>query len=252
MSDDFTPYDPPKADLEHPPTGEVVGRDSVDIGEAIGFVFKDPDWTSKVLMVGLFSLIPIAGALAALGWQRRIFEAVRRGDPQPLPAIDFGDDLGRGVTPFVAVFTMALVFMFVIIGAQILVIIPAVMGDAIGGAARDILGVVTMLFGLFALLLQLVGSIGINVVMPEIVRRGHRGESVPLLSPGQSIRAVRADPMSLLMVVVGWFVAGMIGGLGIWLCFVGMFLTMPVAFAVQAHLAAQWDQVLVKKGAVEG
>ena len=81
----------------------------VDIGQSFAFVTKDA-WFKKSAMAGLCMLIPVVGPFVLLGWQRRCFECAREG--APMPDVDFGGDIGRGFSVFIAMFTTILPVVF--------------------------------------------------------------------------------------------------------------------------------------------
>ena len=64
----------------------------MDIGRAIGFVFEDEDWTSKILLGSVITLIPIFGWFALLGYAVQVLRNVKADSARPLPT---WDDLGQ-------------------------------------------------------------------------------------------------------------------------------------------------------------
>ncbi len=65
--------------------------------DAFTFVFQDQDWFKKIIIPGLVGiLIPIIGQILLLGWSLKVTLNVIRKNPNPLPEMDFGDDLARG------------------------------------------------------------------------------------------------------------------------------------------------------------
>ncbi|RME27186.1 MAG: DUF4013 domain-containing protein [Deltaproteobacteria bacterium] len=218
----------------------------VDVGTALSGLTSDPDWLKKYALVGLFMLIPVVGPIAAMGWQRRVFEAARRGDTDTLPDLEFGEDIGRGVPVFVAMLNLALPI--IVVGAimAVLGIFVAILSGGIESATDNsgvggLLGAVVMLGG-YALMFVII--IAVSLFAPEIQRRGFRGEMAPLLSPGPSIAAIKNNLGAYGMVLVGLIVANFVSGLGAFACYVGVFFTMPIALVILARLIAQWDRVV--------
>ena len=71
----------------------------MDIGKAFGFVFEDEKWVSKVLLGGLFFLIPIVN-FAVIGYMLKVAQNVAQGNPRPLPEWgggEFGNHFMRGL-----------------------------------------------------------------------------------------------------------------------------------------------------------
>ena len=70
----------------------------MDIGRAFSFVFQDPAWIRKILLLAVMFFIPIIGWLIIGGYTLRLLRNVIDGVPQPLPEWDnWGGDLGGGL-----------------------------------------------------------------------------------------------------------------------------------------------------------
>jgi len=218
----------------------------VDIGVVLKGLTSDPEWFKKYAMAGLVTLVPLVGMLVLVGWLRRVFEAARQGDYDTLPTLNFSEDLSRGVAPFVAVLNLLLPFIVGLVGFGIVGAVVGVVGSAVdqgtnGSGAGGLLTMVMML-AMYAFLF--VGIIAMNLAMPEFQRRGYKGEMTPIFSPGVSFRAVKRNLKPYVMVIVGLFVANLMSGIGVFACYIGMFLTMPMGMVVMARLLAQWDAVV--------
>lgn len=235
---DIKPKETPYASPVSPPA-----RTSVDIGEAFSYMTADPQWMNKVVIMGLVTLIPIVGYLALFGWMREVFDRVQQGRKE-LPSLDLGPQIEKGIAPFVAMLGPMAVMFVGIFGMQLLMIPFALLADlASGTALADVVGVFMGLFGMLVTLLMMVVMFAISALVPEIMRRGMRGEMMPVFSPKGSIAAIKNHAGAYVMVLVGGFAFNMISQVGVFLCFVGVFLTMPLASLGLAHLLAQWDEV---------
>ena len=204
----------------------------MEFNRAIDFIRRDPEWMMKLLFAGLHLLIPIAGLLSMLGWQRRIFEGARLGQDE-LPKPDLVGDIKLGIDPFIAVLNVAIVMiplMMVLFGVPFAIVM---VGGAIGGDAAQVIGAIGGILNILAMFVWFLLVMLLNVMMPELIRRGMRGERFPLFSPGVSIAAIRSNVMPYVMLILGSFVANFVGGIGIWLCCVGVFITQPAAMAAQ-------------------
>lgn len=226
-----------------PSPGASPARTTVDIGQAFSYMTADPQWMNKVVIMGLVTLIPVVGYLAVFGWMREIFERVKEGR-QELPPLDLGGQLEKGIAPFVAMLGPMAAMMVGIFGLQLLMLPFALISEAAAGtAAQGVITVVVTLFSLLIMVLMTVGMVGISAVIPEVVRRGLRGEMMPVLSPKASFAAIKNNGSAYLMVLVGAFAFNMISQVGAVMCFVGVFLTMPLAAVGFTHLLAQWDEI---------
>lgn len=202
----------------------------MDIGRAIKLPFDDPEWWKKCLIAGLITLIPVVGVIVVLGWQRRIFENARSGNPSPLPDIAFGDDLGRGVAPFVAVLNIAAIAVVLAIGVAVAVPVAGAISDTLAG-----------IVAIFANLVMVVVMLAASVLVPDFLRRGFEdGEMLPLLKPGPTISRITGDVGAYVMLLVGFFVANFIGGLGSVACGIGALFTAPLGYVMMTYMLADY------------
>ncbi|WP_299030036.1 DUF4013 domain-containing protein [uncultured Thermanaerothrix sp.] len=218
----------------------------MDFGMAFGFVFQDKDWLRKVLIVALVSLIPIIGQLVVLGWGLNVTRRVMARDPQPLPDLDFGNDLARGFQAFVIglVYALPIILISGIFG---------LLGSLLGidsGNTSDAVGAIYLLFslcfGLFSLVYGVFLALALPAAYANFLAKGSLGAG---LNFGEVFRLVRAAPGAYLLVLVGSFIVGLIAPLGVILCFVGVLLTYAYGMAVMGHLYGQaYNQALQNLG----
>ncbi|TMD10991.1 MAG: hypothetical protein E6I96_16580 [Chloroflexi bacterium] len=69
------------------------------VGDAFVWPFRDPQWLEKLAIIGLILLIPIVGAINAIGWMLATIDRLRAGEER-LPPANFSY-LGRGFELFV-------------------------------------------------------------------------------------------------------------------------------------------------------
>lgn len=222
-------------ELPPPAAPTPPGKPGLNLGAALSFPFSDPAWPQACLMVGLALLLPVVGPLLHLGWQRRVFQRLRTGQPG-LPPFDLMDDLSQGISPLLAVLNAVGPLLI----AVLVVLLPGMVLMSFS-TSGDGLHTIGLLFTVFGYLIAFVGSLLIWPLLPELLRRGFRGESLPLLRPGPSLAAMKAGGGDAVLAIFGLFVAQAVGGLGVALCWVGIFLTMPLGLAIGAHVLAQWD-----------
>ena len=183
-----------------------------------------------------------------MGWMRRIYDQVRAGQPGHLPEYDFGADLSRGWRPFGALFFTAMV-LYLVIG--VLFGGAALIGAGLGAVSPEAGQAVGPVLMVIAQLVYFAVLMAFNVYMTEVWRVGLGGRLFPPAAIGETVKGVMAAPGPFLLAAVGIFVAGMVGSLGMFACFVGMLVTIPMAWAMMAHLVAQWQRVLETKGVAQ-
>ena len=227
-----------------PPSPRRRRRKNLDVGRAFFFPFRDPDWLVKLLVHGLLLLVPILGTIILQGWQREIFMHAREEEDE-LPEINIGKHLSDGLVPFAATFNVYLPYIAVVLLAQVLI-----MGGAFGGLiAREELNepglaAIGIVLSLVGYLIMFAAMLPMYAFLPEAQRRGFKGEPLPLIHFGPSVESLRAHPSHYLLACVFAFLFSFLGGIGIYLCCVGFFITMPWCFAATAHILGQYDRIV--------
>ncbi len=206
------------------------------IRDAVAFAFADPAWVLRYLAVAVVLLIPVVGAVAMLGWQVRVYEHARLGR-RTLPRVNLRADMRRGVTPFVSVALM----LVVPVAVALFITLPL---DAAGIPPRryadpELVQVAFVFFVFFT--------------YPEILRRAivHH-ETLAMLKPFPSFRAIWRAPLPFFFTVVGNLAACLIAAAGVYAFVVGILFSVPVGHAVVAHLVMQWQRDLEGPGAPGG
>ncbi len=224
---------------------------SVNIGNAFAVFSEDPDWMKKVAIVGACMLIPFVGVFQALGYFHRVFEHARAGE-KGLPDPALGADLGTGFFDWLKNLGNLLPVMLlnIMIGGGC-ILGCVLVGGAVGAAGGDDSGAaggIGVLFGMVGAIFGygwiLLSSMFVGVLGIDITRRIFCGENFPIFSPGASLGAIKRSPGAFLMTWLGLFICGLIGGLGVIACYVGVLFTMPLSFVLRARILAQWDAVV--------
>lgn len=233
------PYAPPAAELIREDDGEArlpTTRTSIDLGEALAYPFQEPGWWKQYLLLGLITFIPLVGFFILFGWQVRIFDRIRAGQAG-VPGLDLGVDVRRGAKVFGSLLLNTMPLFIPIYG-----LLFAGMGVLEFGG-REMLPVALAIL-LPSYLLMMIGALVMNVIIPEIERRAFLGEWLTLLRPRESYRVIRAAPSSYLLALVGMFLGNMIGSIGIVACYFGIFISMPIGYAIASHAIAQWSMIV--------
>ncbi|MHB8133243.1 MAG: DUF4013 domain-containing protein [Anaerolineaceae bacterium] len=202
-------------------------------GDAFTFVFQDPDWFKKIIIPGLIGvLIPIIGQLVLLGWGLKVTLNIIRNNPNPLPEMDFGDDLSRGFKAGVVSFVYSI--------PMIIFYVPIIILSAAAANGDDNMAVIVAIASTcFGLLMMLYG-IAMAYILPAAYARTVVEDSIGAgLSIKEVFALIKKAPMSYLLVLVGVIASSFISSLGTIACGIGIFLTVPYASAMLGHLYGQ-------------
>ena len=102
-----------------------------NLDEAFTFVFKDPNWLTKLLIGGVFTFLSILfiGVPVILGYGIELLQRVRRGEKYPLPEWkDVGVKFILGFKYFITLFVYYLPIMIVMIPVIIFLVIASLNG----------------------------------------------------------------------------------------------------------------------------
>jgi hypothetical protein len=210
----------------------------LDIGLVITTPMKDPEWWKKCAIIGLLCLVPIAGALNLSGWMKAYAARRLKGgdDVDTLPDANLSY-IGAGWGLFLAWLPMFGLMMAVMLAAGVV----AGIGAAVGHGAEVVGLVVVALAYLFFLGL----SIAMAIVGPAVVFL-HVVDGEPWASTAfrQQWQTMRAGGVQYLLLFVAVLVSGMIAQLGVLACFLGLFVTVPWAQAMQAVAITEYARLV--------
>jgi hypothetical protein len=212
----------------------------MNLGKAFTYPFDDPDWMKKLGIAAVMMIIPIVGGLFVMGWAIEITRRVIQGEAYPMPQWeDFMGLLVKGLKVVVISLVYLLPVILVSACTQGLTILGQETGEDI---VMTIAMLVSVCFGCLVFLYSLLAGL----VMPAAFGKfAATGELKAAFRFGEVISMVRAVPMAYIMVLLGGFVASIIGGLGVIACVIGVLVTIPFANAAMAHL---WGQAYREAG----
>ncbi|MCB0196486.1 MAG: DUF4013 domain-containing protein [Anaerolineae bacterium] len=214
----------------------------MDIGSAFTYMFDDEDWIKKLAIGGAIAfvgliltpvIIGIALIMVLNGYMIETLRNVRDGQPRPLPEwTDWGGLFKTGLF----VFVIGLVY-------SIPAIILACGGGIVQGVAPQMdSDVADILFIVAACLncLQIIVGLICGLFIPAALIRYAQFDTVAsAFQFGEIFSFIRNNIGDYIIVVLLSWVASVIAGFGIILCFIGVFFTVFWSYLVSANLYGQ-------------
>jgi len=210
----------------------------MDFSTPFSYPFKDPDWLKKLAVAGLIFLIPIIGWLYLFGWGLEITRQIVKGEPVEIPGTDFGKFVTRGLKVWVVGIVYAIPSIILQIPSSFAnIAAQSVSNDDGSGAVMGGLAVVTMcasvLSGIYSLILAFIyPAVYANFV-------AHNDEISAGLRFGEIFGLIKKAPMAYLLVLIGTLIAGVISGLGVIACIIGVIITISYATLIMSHFYGQ-------------
>ncbi len=207
------------------------------ITEAFEWPVRDPEWVVKLLIIGLISLIPIAGSINSIGWMLASLDRLRTGDKRLAPG-NF-DYLGRGARLFV----VELIYILVLVAAGLVLYVPGLLiGIHEGrGSGNPGLIAVAILLDLAAFGIVTLGSLALVFILPSVVLATDAGGIVAGLRVGDVVRRSGANLTNTVIAGLMLIAASFVSSLGVIACGVGVIFTAPYALAMQAWIIRSFE-----------
>jgi uncharacterized membrane protein len=224
----------------------------MDIGLSFGYIFKDRDWLTKVLigalilMVSLpltFVLVGLLGLAIVAGYSLEVLRNVRQGSTQPLPEWRdrWGEWLMSGLKLLLVLFIWSL--------PAILLNVPS---DLFRSLAWRADGLVELFVGLWAAafgLLSFLAWVAFALATPALYIRMAEHEDIAQAFQFREIYEFTRDNLgNVIIAVLVAFLIGIGGAVlgslaGVLLCVIGLAITLPAAVfitnLITVHLYAQ-------------
>ena len=221
---------------------------SIDFGRAFTFVREDPEWLTKLLIGGVFTLACslLVGVPFVLGYFSRTLRNVTAGAARPLPDWDdlgglFNEGLrltGVYLLHLLGVMLVLCVFVGILLAPMILTRAhdPAEALGPFGALA------IVAIYGVI-----LVVSLAVAIYLPAaLVRTSLRGSVGAGLEWRENVAFIRQNLANYALSLVGYLVAAFLAQFGVILCCVGFF---PAAFWSYLVLAAALGETVRLSGA---
>ena len=207
------------------------------ITDAFTWPVRDPEWLTKFLIIALFLLIPIVGAINGLGWMLATLDRLRAGEEAIAPAnLSY---IGRGFRLFVV--NLAYGLAIVLIAAAIYVPALLIAAGQSQGSANPALVSLAIVLSLLAFSIATLGTLALNFALPSIVLATDRGGIPGGLRVSSVVRQARMNVANTLIAGLMLIAAGFVGSLGIVLCGIGVLFTSAYALAMQAWIIRSFE-----------
>ncbi len=194
------------------------------VTESFGWPLQDPGWTSKILVQGLITIIPIIGWIATLGWFAITMDNYRAGRKELAP---YGFHLERGIWLFLVYFIYSLVFS-----------LPGIiLGAAASSSNSDSLAAIGNL-------INFVLRLALYFVTPAIILFAYRQGFAGGFDFAGIWQMSMSNTGNTVVAALLIFVANLIGGVGFLLCCVGIIFTLPYSVAVVAGIETWYEKVM--------
>jgi len=220
------------------------------VGDAFAWAMRDPEWISKLVLMGLIGIIPIVGTLQLLGWMLTTIDNLRAGH-QVLPPAGFRYAT-RGLYLFLASLIYILLFAVVFYGTMFALVFGFTGTIPHSGSGQGTVTPFPFLFfiGMFGGMSAILAlSLALYLFVPLVIlftdRRGFSGA----FDWVGFIRAIRISPRETVAAGALSLVAYLISSLGSYLCYVGLLFTIPYSLTIMAWVL-RWYEIKAKPGAL--
>jgi hypothetical protein len=199
------------------------------VGDSFSWPFQDPGWAGKLIVQGLIAIIPIVGWIAIAGWLMMTIDNYRAGRKELPPA---GFHLERGIPIFLVLFVYGLVF----------AIPSAILGIVAG--SNDNNASIAAVGNLIGFLLSLLLAFLAPAIILQTYRAGFAGGFDVAGIWATATGNVATTVLAGLLI----YVARIIGGIGFFLCCVGLLFTIPYSLAITAGIVVWYERQLAAAG----
>jgi hypothetical protein len=207
---------------------------TIDLGRCFTFVTEDPEWVTKILVGGLFTLLSavLVGIPFVLGYWGRTLKSAAAGQPRPLPAWDdlggiFSD--GLRLLGVYLVYTLGLAMALAALSCVFVAPLVALghvggLDDGPGALFGALGGIGTLLFGAAGIVVSLAALVYLPAAMARAALRDSFSEGFAW----REITAfIQANPGNYALALVIYLLASFLAQFGMILCCVGIF---PLGF----------------------
>jgi hypothetical protein len=209
-----------------------------NVGNSFSLPFKSQNWGSTFVLMGLIALIPIVGWINLLGWMLALVDNYRAGRTN-LPPAGF-QYIERGGSLFLVFLVYGIVIGAILIGPFILILGSAIVSS--GSTSGNFGSSTAFIGGLFTYIgLIQVFSLAIYLFYPAVIVATERGGFGGGLNIVTVFRLASESWKNTIIAGLLIYVAGFLGGLGIYACCVGILFSLPYGYAVMAGVVRYYE-----------
>ena len=210
-------------------------------------VFERDDWFVNLILGSLCFFIPIIGHVVFMGYQYQVVEGFIRRPNQKMSKFDFNqftEMLTRGVYPFV----VSLILQFLIVPVFIIIALVAMVIPAMFDRGEQPLAM--MLVGIFFAFATIVSLLVLHLIIgPLMLRAGLSqsfGETFDIKWIRSFVKMMWIEEIMSLFFLM--FSSLVVMGIGMLLCFVGMYPAAILVMLAMSHLSYQQYAIFLANG----
>jgi hypothetical protein len=210
----------------------------MDFSTPFSYPFSDSSWLKKLAIAGLIMLIPVVGWFYLFGWGLEITRQIIKREPVTIPDTDFSNFLSRGFKAWVIGIVYAIPAIILQIPGQMANIFAQTSSSDDGnGAAFGGLAVIVMCTSILSVIYNLL----LVFIYPAVYAYflDHNEEIGAGFRFGAIFGLIKKAPMAYLLVWIGSIIAGVISGLGIIACIIGIIITASYSVLIMSHFYGQ-------------
>jgi hypothetical protein len=207
------------------------------IADGLVWPLRDPQWVTKLLIIGLLLLIPIVGAINGLGWMLATLDRLRAGEER-MAAANLSH-LGRGLNLFIVQLGYGL-GVVLITG---LIYVPGLLLAITQGKENGNPGllVLSIFLSFLAFGVATIGGLAVTFATPSFVLETDRGGIGGGLNLAAVYRRSRANLTYTLICGLMLIAANLVGSIGALVCFIGVVFTAAYGLAAQAWIFRSFE-----------
>jgi len=208
-----------------------------NISEAFTFIFKDPDWSIKILMGALFTFLSIflIGIPVVYGYYIELIQRQKRGEKYPLPDWkDVGVKFILGLKYLVTLLIYYIPLMLILIPIFFMILLYLFQGMTFLEFA-DSSALIIIIF-LAVLTYSLIIALMTPIISIQFAERESIGDGLRI---GRVVNLFKQCWQDVIVVVALCFAIDLLAGIGIIFFIVGILFTSFYVSLVRFHLYGQ-------------